>query len=70
MRRIAPIPRALEHRTKDPHPIEDAQLQADVRAWTVVILGVTGTGKVTLEFDFKDWTCRGVRLGGNTSRTR
>ena len=50
------------------HPIEDPAVQAEVKAWTATILSRTGSGKVCVEFDFKDGQCQGTRLGGSTGR--
>lgn len=70
--RVAPIPRTIEQRKSDPHPIDDAQLRADIRDWTLLVLSRSGTGsgKIVIELDFHEWLCRGVRFGGSTSSER
>lgn len=36
----------------------------EIEGWTeIVLLKTGGTGKVMVEFDFKDWNCQGVRAG-------
>lgn len=52
------------------HPIEDPEVQAEVKEWTLKILSRTGTGKVCVEFDFKDRRFQGFRLGGSAERTK
>jgi hypothetical protein len=52
------------------HPIEDPEVQAEVREWTRLILSRTGSGKVCVEFDFKDFKAQGTRLGGSTGRKK
>jgi hypothetical protein len=38
------------------HPIRLPQVQLDIEAWTESLLvGQEGTGRVTIEFDFKEW---------------
>jgi len=50
------------------HPIRDPELQVEVEEWTAKILSRTGSGKVLVEFDFQEWKCQGLRLGGSTGR--
>lgn len=43
----------------------------DIEGWTELVLIKTGgTGKVFIEFDFKDWKCQGVRTGVESSTRR
>lgn len=53
------------------HPIRRADVQADVERFTTDVLKSTGgTGKILVEFDFKEWRAMSYRpvLGGGARR--
>lgn len=65
---MKPIPTPQRDRRNDPHPVEDHQFQSELRAWTLLVLGRNGTGRVTVEFDFTEWRCGWIKFGGSTTR--
>jgi hypothetical protein len=50
------------------HPIDDPETRADIRAWTRLILGRSGSGTVTVTMDFHEGRYQGLRVGGQTGR--
>lgn len=58
-------PAELEHTE---HPIRDARVHSEFERWCAQILSKTGSGKVSIEFDFKEGRCQGMRFSGSTGR--
>jgi hypothetical protein len=44
------------------HPIRDVEIQADIERWTLEHLrNHRGTGRISIEFDFNNWTAVSIR---------
>jgi hypothetical protein len=63
---VRPIPA----RQGDRHPIDDPAVQAEVRAWTALLLKHNACCTVRVEFSFYNGRFDGVRLGGTSGRKR
>jgi hypothetical protein len=64
-----PIPPRADSRAT-PHPIEDPALQADVRAWTALLLQRSGSCTVVIELHYYNGRCDGVSVGGSSGKAR
>ncbi len=66
---VRPIPPKSTSSALDAaHPIDDPDTRADIRAWTRLILGRSGSGTVTVTMDFHEGRYQGLRVGGQTGR--